>query len=402
MSSPFAGKRVLLGVTGGIAAYKAADWVRALGREGAVVTVVMTKAAAQFVTPLTFAALSGQPVAGDLFATPGAETIPHIKLARDCDLLVIAPATANTVARLAHGLADDLLAAVVLATRAKVAVFPAMNNQMLTHPATQDNLARLAALGYLVVEPGCGPLACGEEGPGRLPDWPSARPWLAAALTEQDLAGQVLLVTAGPTQEPLDPVRFLSNRSTGKMGYALAQAARQRGARVILVSGPSALPPPAGVELLMVRTALEMREAVLAHYQTASVIVMSAAVSDFRPPAAAGHKLKKSAPGAELLELVANPDILKELGERKGAGPLPLLVGFAAESDRHLEEGRRKLAAKNLNLLVVNDILRPDAGFAADTNQVTILAQEAEPEALPLLSKEETAHRLLDRLRRLL
>ena len=401
MSSPFAGKRVILGITGGIAAYKVADWVRALVGEGAVVTVVMTKAAAQFVTPLTFAALSGQPVAGDLFAAAGAETIPHIKLARDCDLLVIAPATANTVARLAHGLADDLLAAVVLATRAQVAVFPAMNSQMLAHPATQDNLARLVALGYLVVEPGCGPLACGAEGPGRLPDWPAARTWLAAALTEQDLAGQVLLVTAGPTQEPLDPVRFLSNRSTGKMGYALAQAARQRGARVILVSGPSVLPPPVGVELLRVRTALEMREAVLAHYQAASAIVMSAAVSDFRPQAAAGHKLKKSAPGAELLELVANPDILKELGERKGADPLPLLVGFAAESDRHLEEGRRKLAAKNLNLLVVNDIRRPDAGFAADTNQVTILAQGAEPEVLPLLSKEETAHRLLDRLRRL-
>ncbi len=402
MTSPFAGKRIILGVTGGIAAYKVADWVRALRREGATVTVVMTKAAAEFVPPMTFAALSGQPVAGDFFAALGAETIPHIRLARDCDLLVVAPATAHTVSRLAYGMADTMLAAIALATKAKVVVFPAMNSQMLAHPATQDNLNRLATLGYLVIPPECGAMACGDEGQGRLPDWPSARERLVLALTEQDLAGQTLLVTAGPTQEPLDPVRFLSNRSSGKMGYALARAAHQRGAEVTLISGPTSLPPPVGVEVVKVRTALEMRQAVLARYEAATVIVKSAAVSDFRPEVEAGRKLKKTAQDACLLRMTPNPDILQELGEKKGQRPLPILVGFAAESDAHLEEGRRKFASKNLDLLVVNDIMRPDAGFAVDTNQVTIIANSAPPEALPLLSNEDTAHRILDRIRMLL
>lgn len=402
MSTPFAGKQILFGVTGGIAAYKAADWIRALRQEGAEVTVIMTEAATQFVTPLTFAALSGRPVECDTFTAAHPETIPHITLAKNCDLLVIAPATANTIARLAHGMADTLLSTIALATRAKVLIFPAMNSAMYLHPATQSNLERLREMHYTVVPPACGAMACGDQGPGRLPEWPTAQAAIAAALSPQDLTNQHFLITAGPTQEPLDPVRFLSNRSTGKMGYALARAARQRGALVTLVSGPTSIAPPSDVEIIPVRTALEMRQAVLDHYAAATVIIKSAAVSDFRPTQTAPHKLKKGLAEAVSLDLTANPDILLELGQKKGQALTPLLVGFAAESDHHLQEGQRKLLHKNLDLMVVNDILGRDTGFAADTNQITILDKDGGQTPLPLLSKDETAHRLLDRIRQLL
>lgn len=402
MSTPLAGKKILFGVTGGIAAYKAADWIRALRQEGAEVTVIMSPAATKFVTPLTFAALSGRPVAVDIFDDLHPETIPHISLAQNCDLFVIAPATANTIARLAHGMADTLLGTVALATRAPVLIFPAMNSAMYLHPATQANLEQLKAMHYTVIPPACGAMACGDQGPGRLPDWPSAQAAITAALSPQDLANQHFLISAGPTQEPLDPVRFLSNRSTGKMGYALARAAKGRGALVTLVSGPTTIAHPIGVELIPVRTALEMQQAILAHYPLATVIIKTAAVSDFRPSRTAPHKIKKGTAAASNLELTANPDILFALGQKKGRATRPLLIGFAAESDHHLQEGQRKLLHKNLDLMVVNDIMGHDTGFGCDTNQITIIDQDGSQTPLPLLSKDETAHRLLDRICQLL
>ncbi len=399
MTTPFTDKRILFGVTGGIAAYKAADWVRSMRQEGAAVTVIMTRAATRFVTPMTFAALSGNPVECEMFDAPHHETIPHISLAKGCDLLLIAPATANTIARLAQGMADTLLTAVTLATTAKVVVFPAMNSAMYQHPATQGNLLRLSALGYTVVPPACGAMACGDHGPGRLPDWSTAVEAIAAALSPQDLTDHHFLITAGPTREPLDPVRFLSNPATGKMGYALARAARQRGAKVTLVSGPTAINAPAGVEIIRVGTALEMRQAVTDHAHTADVIVKTAAVSDFRPATTAPQKIKKGERQTMSLDLIANPDILLELGQKKGEARAPILVGFAAESDHHLEEGYRKLKRKHLDLMVVNDIMGKDTGFAVDTNQVTIIDRHGGESVLPLLSKEETAHRILDRIR---
>lgn len=391
-----ADKEILLGVCGGIAAYKACDWTRALRREGAAVTVVMTEAATRFVAPLTFAALSGRKVHGSMFAAEEAEQIPHIALARKAEAVLIAPATAQTIARLAHGLADDLLATVVLATSARVVVCPAMNSQMYRHPATQANLAKLREYGYTIVEPACGTMACGEEGPGRLVEWEEARQALLGALSRQDLAGVEVLVTAGPTREPLDPARLLTNRATGRMGYAVAAAAKQRGARVTLVSGPSELAPPAGVELVRVTSALQMQREVLARAGKMAVIVKAAAVADFRPAATSGKKVKKGA-AATTLELTANPDILKELGEKKArAKRFPLLVGFAAESHNVRAEAAKKLKAKNLDLIVANDITATDAGFAATTNRVLLLDRQGNEQQLPLLTKEETAHRIWD------
>ncbi|MDD5757749.1 MAG: bifunctional phosphopantothenoylcysteine decarboxylase/phosphopantothenate--cysteine ligase CoaBC [Desulfobulbaceae bacterium] len=402
MATPFAGKQILFGITGGIAAYKAADWIRALRQDGAEVTVIMTEAATKFVTPLTFAALSGHPVECDIFTSTNPESIPHISLAKQCDLLLIAPATANTIARLANGMADTLLGCIALATRAPVLIFPAMNSAMYLHPASQRNIERCKEIHYTIIPPACGAMACGDQGPGRLPEWPCAQAAIATALSPQDLANQHFLVTAGPTQEPLDPVRFLSNRSTGKMGYALARAAKERGAIVTLVSGPTAIPPPWGVKLVEVRTALEMQQAVSEHYPTATVIIKSAAVSDFRLTQSSPQKIKKNSAEATTLGLTANPDILLELGNRKGASTSPILVGFAAESDQHLEEGQRKLLQKNLDLIVVNDILGHDTGFASDTNQITIIDKNGGQTPLPLLSKDETAHRVLDRIKHML
>jgi len=277
-----------------------------------------------------------------------------------------------------------------------------MNSAMYQHPATQKNLTLLRELGYTVVEPACGAMACGDHGPGRLVDWATAEATIAASLSGQDLDGQHLLISAGPSQEPLDPVRFISNRSTGKMGYALARAARQRGATVTLVSGPTHLPPPVDVELIPARTALDMRQAILKAQAQATVLIMTAAVSDFRPNQTAPLKIKKAGATSVNLDLVANPDILWELGEKKGKAAQPMLVGFAAESDHHLQEGQRKLIAKNLDLIVINDILGHDTGFASNTNQVTILGRDGHKLSLPLLSKEETAHRLLDHIVKLL
>ena len=394
-------KKILLGITGSIAAYKVADWVRALRREGCRVTVVMTDAACRFISTLTMAALSGNPVHTSMFAAEAPEKIPHISLAREHDLLVIAPASAQTIARLAHGLADNLLATIALASSGPVLVCPAMNSAMFRHPATQANLAAISSYGYVIIEPDCGKMACNEEGPGRLTEWENVRQAILTAFAPQDLAGEQVLITAGPTREPFDPVRFLSNPSTGKMGYALAAAAKQRGATVTLISGPASLSAPPGVRCIQVTSALEMRTHVLACLDAATIVVKAAAVSDFRPAETADHKIKKGQ--SELsLQLVANPDILKELGERKESSTkFPLLVGFAAESRDHLKEGARKLKEKNLDLIVINDIGGTETGFGVGTNRVTLLDRNGAQEEVPLLNKEEVAHRIWDAVARL-
>ncbi len=387
-------KKILCGVTGSIAAYKVCDWVRSLKRDGADVTVVMTEAGSRFVSPLTFAALTGNKVYGGMFDPEDAETIPHISLARSHDLILIAPATAQTIARLAHGLADDLLSAVVLAGEAKVVVCPAMNSKMYLHAATQENLAKLRKYGYLVIDPEHGSMACGEEGPGRLPEWDQVRNSVLGALSSGELAGKTVLVTAGPTEEPLDPVRFIGNRSSGKMGYALAARAVQLGANVILVSGPSVLTPPHGVAYVKVRTASEMYSEVMARFDVADIIVKAAAVSDFRPVEVARQKVKKTEAGLTI-SLMQNRDILHKLGEIKDDRPKPpLLIGFAAESENILENGRQKLQKKNLDYIVINDISADDSGFAVDSNRVTILDRHGRQTDLPLLLKEETALRI--------
>lgn len=386
------GKRILFGVTGSIAAYKAAYWVRELVKEEAIVTVMMTEAAEKFVTPLTFAALAGNPVHGDMFDSDPERMMAHINLSRDANVLLIAPATAQTLAKLACGMADNLLAAAVLAARIPVVLCPAMNTAMFNHPATRENLERMQQLGYHVVQPGCGSLACGETGDGRLAEWECARETLLAVLQSDDLAGKNVLITAGPTREPLDPVRFLSNRSSGRMGYALARTARRRGAEVTLVSGPVSLDPPPGVDLVPVTTAEEMAEAVLSRSSRMDVIVKSAAVADFKPVSCQPLKIKKSPQGLHL-DLVKNIDILAELGKKRVQEQI--LVGFAAESHNHVEEGQRKLREKNLDLIVVNDILGSRTGFDVDTNQVTLISRSSSWE-LPLLSKEETANQIWD------
>jgi phosphopantothenoylcysteine decarboxylase/phosphopantothenate--cysteine ligase len=362
----------------------------------------MTEAAQNFVTTTTLAALSGNRVYADMFAAEDAETIPHITLAREADLVLVAPATAQTIARLAHGFTDELLSAIVLATTARVLVCPAMNSKMLAHPATQANLGLLKDYGYSVIESACGAMACGEEGPGRLPDWDIVRDVLLETLAPKDLAGQTVLITAGPTREAFDPVRFISNRSSGKMGYALARAARQRGAAVTLISGPTQLTPPPGVTFIATTTAAGMYEEVMKRCSAVSVIVKAAAVSDYSPLEPSEHKIKKGENTIDVT-LQRTPDILKELGKRKEKEKKPeILVGFAAESRNHLEEGRRKLSEKNLDLIAVNDILAAESGFEVDTNRITLLDRNGTVEELPLLTKEETAHRIWDTVVRLL
>jgi phosphopantothenoylcysteine decarboxylase / phosphopantothenate---cysteine ligase len=392
-----ADKKIVLGVTGGIAAYKAAELVRQLVRARARVHVVMTRSAREFVTPLTFQTLSGNPVSTELFNLLSESEIGHISLADRADILVIAPATANIIAKIAAGLADDLLSTVVLATRAPVLLAPAMNVHMWANPVCRENIRKLRERGFFFADPEAGELACGYEGQGRLAEIPAIFEEIRTVLAPKDLAGKTLLVTAGPTEEDLDPVRFLSNRSSGKMGYALAEAARRRGAEVILVSGPTLLPPPAKVKLVPVRSAREMKEAVLHHLEKASVLIMAAAVSDYRPGRAAAQKIKKNA-GPAVLELEPNPDILLEAGRRKGGR---ILVGFAAETERLLKNAGEKLAKKNLDLVVANDVSLPGAGFRADTNLAVLIGRSGRPEKLPLMSKAELADRILDRVLRL-
>jgi len=389
-------KRILLGVTGSIAAYKAVELLRLLTKSGAEVQVVMTEAATKFVAPLTFETLTRQPVLLDMWSLEYSHRIGHIEATQRADLFVVAPATARTIARLALGLGDDFLSCIYLASRCPVLVAPAMDGDMFEHPAVQENLKRLRDRGVHVVEPDMGPLASGLVGRGRLADLPEILGAIERILVpRQDLAGQVVLVTAGPTREPLDPVRFLSNRSSGKMGYAIAEAAAARGAHVILVSGPTALPAPPGVDMIHVETAEEMYQAVLAKLEPARVVIKAAAVADYRPKQKADRKIKKDQAVSEVA-LEATPDILAELGKRKGTR---ILVGFAAETDDLVANARKKLQRKNLDLIVANDVGQAGAGFGVDTNMVKILDAMGGVEELPLLSKREVADRILDRVK---
>jgi len=384
---------VVLGVTGCIGAYKACELLRELQRRGQDVRVVMTRAARRFVTPLTFEALSRHPVFHDQFALGENGEMPHISLADDAELLLIAPATANLIGKLARGIADDALSTLYLATRAPVLVAPAMNVNMYEHPAFQENLGTLRARGVRVVEPGSGYLACGWLGKGRLAETDAiADAALALLQPRRDLAGETVLVTAGPTVEDIDPVRFVSNRSSGRMGYRVAEAARDRGARVILVSGPTSLAAPSGVETVAVRSADEMRGAALAGVSEATIVIAAAAVSDYRPAERASSKLKKK-DAALSLPLVRTPDVLASLAERKGNR---LLVGFAAETEDLVANARRKLEAKRLDLIVANDVSREDSGFASESNAALILRRDGTQVEVPLGTKRQLAERILD------
>ncbi len=392
-------KTIVLGVTGGIAAYKAVELLRLYVKAGAEVFVIMTKSACEFVTPLTFQTLSGNPVHTELFNLYQERAIGHISLADRADLMVVAPATANLVGKLACGLADDLLSTTLMATKAPVLLVPAMNVNMYENPIYQSNQKKLTELGYTFMEPAIGFLACGWEGKGKMPAPETIFEETLRLLAPQDLCGETILITAGPTREELDPVRYLSNYSSGKMGYAIARAARQRGARVILVSGPTALPTPTGVEMVRVVSARQMREAVMSRLDEATVIIKAAAVADYRPAQRAAQKIKKEQIAAMTIALEKNPDILAELGRcRKNQ----VLVGFAAETANLEENARKKLVEKNLDLIVANDVSCGDSGFEVDTNAVRFFYHDGESEELPLLSKDEVAQQLLDRIANLL
>ncbi len=394
-------KKVVLGVTGGIAAYKSAELVRLLKERGDRVQVVMTRHAQEFIRPLTFAALSGEKVIADLFSDSGSEAtlqsaVEHIGVAQEADLLLVAPATADILAKFSHGIADDFLTTMYLAFTGPVVVAPAMNTNMWNHPATRANLAALRKRGVSVVEPDEGSLACGMIGPGRLADLNEIVRAVDGALrSEQDLAGETVLITAGPTQEPVDPVRFLSNRSSGRMGFALAEEAIARGARVTLVSGPVALSPPAGCELVRVTTAAEMHEAVIRRLRESTIVVMAAAVADYRPASEPASKVKKQSSGWNL-ELEPTADILADVAQRKDE---QLVVGFAAETEDLRQNAERKLRSKNCDLLVANLVgpAAEDGGFDSEMNQGLLLAANGEAIELPRSSKREMARRIFDR-----
>lgn len=393
-----ASRRILLGITGGIAAYKSAELCRRLIAAGAEVHCVMTEAATRFVGPTTFEALSGQPVACDMFQSTAPGVIEHIRLADLAELVVVAPATASFLARYAHGLAGDLLGAVLLACQAPVLVAPGMNVNMWEHPATRENVALLRERGVRFVGPGTGDLACRARGTGRLAEPEQILEAALAALAPKDLRDQQILVTAGPTREALDPVRHLSNRSSGRMGFALARAAAARGAAVTLIAGPTGLPTPTGVTRVDVTTAEEMATAVLKRAGKQDAVLMAAAVADWRPEHCSDLKLKKRDAGDhQTLRLVRTTDILLELGRKKGV-TRPVLIGFAAETGNPVAEGTRKLKDKGCDLVVANDVSAEDAGFGTETNRVTLLRRDRDPEPVPLASKDEVAHRVLDAL----
>ena len=396
MAAPLAGRRVLLGVTGGIAAYKAAILCRLLQERGAEVQVVMTPSATRFVGPDTFAALTGRPVHSDVFERT--ETVLHVRLARESDVAVVAPATANILAKLANGLADDLLSSTLLELGGPLVVAPAMHSGMWDAAPTRRNMAALREAGVAVVGPVTGPLAAGDEGMGRMAEPEEIAEAVQAAVGGGDLAGRRVLVTAGPTYEPVDAVRFLGNRSSGRMGFAVAEQARRRGAEVTLVAGPTHLPDPPGVRVVRVQTAAEMREAVLGAAEEADAVVKAAAVSDYRPGAPADRKLKKEE-GPPDLRLEPTVDILGELGERGGER---VLVGFAAETDDLETAGRRKLEEKGLDLVVVNEVGRPGTGFDAETNRAMILSAAGDDEPLREWTKRELSGAICDRLAKLL
>ena len=387
------GARVLLAVTGGIACYKAVELARLLRKAGATVQVLMTDAAQRFVGPATFAAVTHRSVPTDVFDSP--ELVVHVRLARWPDVIVVAPATANTIAKMANGIADDLVTNVLLNTVAPLVVAPAMHTEMWEHPATRANVATLRERGATIVDPEDGELAGGDEGIGRLAEHAAILEAITEALAQgRDLAGVRFLVTAGGTQEPIDPVRFIGNRSSGKMGYAIATEAARRGAAVTLVSGPTHLADPDRVEIIRVRTAQDMRDAVVARFGDADVVVKAAAVADFRPASPAPSKIKKDA-GAPPIVLEATPDILSELGRTKTT---QFLVGFAAETEDAVANARKKLSAKNLDMIVTNVVGRPGAGFDVDTNEAVLISSQGDETHMPLQSKAQMARAICDRI----
>ena len=385
-------KIVILGITGGIAAYKAAELASKLTQAGAKVEVVMTEPATRFIAPLTLRSITGQAVVTDMFDLASQHNIEHIALGEAANVVVIAPATASIIAKMAVGIADDMVTLTVLATKAPVIVAPAMDANMFENAITQENLAKLKARGFTIVDPGYGRLASGKVGWGRLADADKIIGTIKLVLGRSgDLAGKRVVVTAGGTQEPIDPVRHISNPSSGKMGYALAEAARDRGAKVTLITAPTSLPDLAGVVVISVRTAAEMKKAVTKAVAKANALIMAAAVSDYQPKTVARAKIKKTSPSLTL-ELVRTPDILTEV---KGDF---IKVGFAAESEDIIANARKKLQKKQLDLIVANDITDKESGFGADTNKVTLISRDGKVESLPLMSKREVADRILDKV----
>lgn len=384
---------VVLGVTGGIAVYKALDVISALRKKDVDVRVIMTKSATEFVTPLTFQSMSQNIVTTDMFAEPKAWEIQHISLAKRADVFLVAPATANIIGKVANGIADDMLSTTIMATRAKVVFAPAMNTNMYTNPIVQENIAKLKKLGYEFVEPASGRLACGDEGKGKLaPASDIVEKVLSELYDKKDLIGKKVLVTAGPTRANIDPVRFISNRSTGKMGYAIAEEARDRGAEVVLVSGPTNEAAPYGINVIKINTNEEMRSEVLKHFETSDIVIKSAAVADYKAKEYSENKIKKGNGDLEII-LTRDNDILKELGEKKSG---QILVGFAAESQNVIENAKGKLIKKNLDYIVANDITSKDSGFASNDNRVTIVTREGQELSLEKMSKREVARNLFD------
>ena len=387
-------KTIVLGITGGIAAYKAADLANKLTQAGAKVEAVMTEAATKFITPLTLRNITHRPVVTDMFELPSEWSVEHVALAEAADAVVVAPATANTIARLAAGIADDMLGTIVLATKAPVIIAPAMNDLMYANSVTQANIAKLKARGFIFIEPEYGRLASGKMGKGRLPETATIIEAIERALGQKkDLNGKRIVVTAGGTREPIDPVRHIGNRSSGKMGYALAEAARDRGAKVTLIAAHVSLEEPGGMEIIKVKTAEEMKKAVSGAVKKADVLLMAAAVADYQPEIIAKAKIKKASRQNLTLKLVKTPDILSEL---KGNF---IKVGFAAESENLIANAKKKLTNKKLDLIVANDITKADSGFDVDTNRVILIDKKGIAEELPLMSKREAAEKILDKVK---
>jgi len=388
------GKKIVLGITGSIAVYKSVELVRHLKKAGAIVQVAMSENATWFVTPLTFETLSGNRVIEDMFSQPGT-SIDHVSLGQESDCIVIAPATANFIGKIAHGIGDDFLSTLILAATAKILICPAMNKEMFANSIVQSNILSLKERGFIIMEPEEGMLATGVVGLGRFPDPLAIMEEIQCLLANKDLQGLKMLITAGPTIEYIDPVRMISNKSTGKMGYAIAKAARMRGADVTLVTGPTHLDPPKGINMLNVETAEEMRETVMDHYRDKDVIIKAAAVGDYKPLNKAKEKQKKKT-GKTIVEMIPTPDILAELGKDKGDS---ILVGFAAETTDHIANALDKIKKKNLDLIVLNDVSKDDRGFAAETNEVRMIDRKGNEEVVPLTSKDEVADKILDRIK---
>lgn len=392
----FTGKKIVLGVSGGIAAYKIIELASRLKKEGAEVITIMTHSATQFVTPLTFREITGEPVITNMWDEPKKWNVEHIAVAQWADLFVIAPATANIIGKMAHGIADDMLTTVLLATRAPILVVPAMNDQMYLHASVQGNLTKLSQLGYEVLEPAIGHMACGTTGPGRLSEPIDIQQAIQNLLfsIKKDLSGKKILITAGGTREPIDPVRYIGNRSSGKMGVAIAQAAKKRGAEVHLVAGVTSIPLPQNIRISSVETTLEMQKAVLEDFDSSDIIIKAAAVADYRVESPKDSKIKKHN-GPPEIRLIENPDILKELGKRKKD---QFIVGFAAETNDLIANAQKKLVSKNIDMIVANDVSKKESSFNSDTNQIQILTKEGRTITLPTLSKTEVANQILDEI----